>query len=287
MPGHPISCPDCGEPVEYWRVHCRCGQFLGYPNHRAAESERADLTARCDSAREDAKGRGVASLLAKLETLVEQSRPVISMSFAACDDLMRAGKYRNYHQRVASAERSPAREQDHADRDIVGGRLFPMYKEHIQYAVLSPDGKGLSSYGPVAVRWEVTAPYLGRRMSLLEENSFTFYDEHALGRRGASVPLGRQSVWEDRTMLAAAKHTANLTAATPESDLRNILLNPGATRKDDEFIEIFVYAEDGLDTRDVDMVTLQLAATTRDESGRWKLIKEACASRTPRTSVVE
>jgi hypothetical protein len=32
-------------------------------------------------------------------------------------------------------------------------------------------------------------------------------------------------------------------------------MHAGATRKDDEFVEIFVYEDKGLDTRDVDMVT--------------------------------
>jgi hypothetical protein len=165
--------PECGEVVEYWQVHCRCGHFLDFPNFRAATAERDALVKRCDAARDDSQMRRVGpALLAKLESLAEQSRPVIAMSFAACDDILRSDKYRNYDQRTSSGERFPASAQDHADRAMVGARLFPTYDQHIYYAALSPDGRGLLSYGPVAVCWEVTPAYLGRRASLIDENSF-------------------------------------------------------------------------------------------------------------------
>jgi hypothetical protein len=52
-----------------------------------------------------------------------------------------------------------------------------------------------------------------------------------------------------------AKLAPRLTTATAESSLVGLLMHAGATRKDDEFVEIFVYEDKGLDTRDVDMVT--------------------------------
>ncbi|MCI0465425.1 MAG: hypothetical protein L0Y57_00195 [Beijerinckiaceae bacterium] len=140
--------------------------------------------------RNDAMQRSIGPLLTKLEALAEQSRPVINMSFAACDDILRSDKYRNYDQRVRSGEREPAEAQRHADRSMVGGRLFPMYNEQIIYAALSPDGRGLLNWGPIAVRWEVLPSYLGPRISLLEENSFTFFEKNHLGDLGATVPAG-------------------------------------------------------------------------------------------------
>jgi hypothetical protein len=279
IPAHLSNCPDCGEAIEYWRVHCRCGQFLGFPNFRAAAAEQDELEKRRWAAEEDARLRGTAALLTKLKDLAELSRPVIAMSFSACDDIMRPGKYRNYHQRIDSGEREPANPGDHADRAMVGARLFPTYGEHIHYAALSPHGRGLVSYGPVAVRWAVTPSYLGRRASLLEENSYTFYDRHALGRRSAAVPLGYRAIWEERASLVAAKLASGLTAATGESSLANLLLHAGGTRGDDGFVEIAIYADAGLDTRDVDMVTLQRTPTAPEEHLRWQLVRETCATR--------
>jgi hypothetical protein len=80
------------EPVNYWTVNCRCGCFLGFPNRRAAEAERDELTKRYEIARQDVSARNVVSLLAKLETLAEQSRPAIASSFEACDDILRSRK---------------------------------------------------------------------------------------------------------------------------------------------------------------------------------------------------
>ena len=212
---------------------------------------------------------------------------MINMSFRACDDILRPSKYRNYHQRVGSGEREPAEAQHHADRSMVGKRLFKVYKEHIQYAALSPDGRGLLNYGPVAVRWQVLQSYLGRRISLLEENSFTFYNQHELGRLGATTPAGHQAVWDDRAKLVAAKLTPRLTTATAESSLAGLLMRAGATRKDDEFVEIFICAAEGLDTRDVDMVTFQRAAMTPEEGHRRDLVREACAARAHAVRVIE
>jgi hypothetical protein len=280
MPLHPSNCPnpECGKPIKYWEVHCRCGQLLGYPNYRAAAAEREDLMRRYEAARHDAEARRVAPLLAKVEALAEQSRPVIAMPFAVCDDILRSDKYRNYDQRMDSGEREPANAGDHADREMVGERLYPRYSQHINYAALSPDGRGLLSYGPVAVCWEVTPTYLGRRASLLDENSFFFYDQYSLGSRGATVPPGHRATWEDRAKLVAAKIAQHLTPATGDG-LRPLLLQAGSTRKEDDFIEIAIYAEGGLDTQDVSKVTLLRAAMTPEEEHRVELVRDICRTR--------
>lgn len=281
MTGHSSVCPDpdCGREVDYWRVHCICGQFVGFPNYRVVAAERAELAERYDAAQEDCEKRGVMHLLIKIEELCNKSQPVIAMPFAASDDILRDGKYRNYSQRIESGERDPAGAEDHADREIVGARLFPAYSNHIHYAALSSDGRGLPSYGSVAVRWRVTPIYLGRRATLLEDNSFIFYDRHSLGQRHACIPPGYRAIWEDRMKLAAAKLAPRLTPTTGESGLPGLLLKPGRTRKDDDFIEVAIFADGGLDTHDVDMVTVQKPPATVEEAYRRDLVQNACTSR--------
>lgn len=280
--------PDCREPVGYWEVNCRwCNQPLGFPNRRAAESERDELAKRYALARNDATQRNIEPLLNKLEILAEQSRPVINMPFAVGGNILRSDKYRNYYQRIDSGERAPATARNHADRVKVGESLFPMYEEHIQYAALSPDGRGLVSYGPVAVRWEVVPSYLDRRISLLQEDSFIFYDQFKLGDRGATVPPGYRAIWDDRAKLVAAKFASRLTAATAEGSLAGLLMHAGATKKDDDYVEIFIYDDVGLETRDVDLVTIQRAPMTPEE-GHWRdLVRDACAARPRAIRVVE
>jgi hypothetical protein len=80
-------------------------------------------------------------------------------------------------------------------------------------------------------------------------------------------------------MLVIAKIASRLSTATPESSLPQLLLRAGATRRDDDFVEIAIYAEDGLDTRDVSKVTLQRAATTSEETHRLSLLREICVTR--------
>ena len=55
------------------------------------------------------------------------------------------------------------------------------------------------------VSWHVTRDYLGKRMSLLEENSYVFYERHNLGRLGSVRPAGYFSTWDDRGKLVGAK----------------------------------------------------------------------------------
>jgi hypothetical protein len=219
-------------------------------------------------------------MLAQLEQLAERSQPVINMSFAACDDILRSGKYRNYDQRIESAERDPAGPTEHGDRELVGQRLYPNYGQHIQYAALSPDGNGLAnSYGPVAVRWGVTREYLGRRASLMEENSYSFYAKHSLGALRSTVPSGYQCAWEDRGKLAVAKLATTLTPATAASELPALLLRSGVNRSQDEFIEIAIYADEGLDGQDIDRVAIERAPATPEEGHRRDIIREVCVGR--------
>lgn len=280
MPAGFEKCPECGHQIDYWRPHCsRCGHLIGYPNRRTAEAERNQLWDRYKAAREDAERRGIRPLLDKLEDLAGRSLPVIGMDFRACDDILRADKYRNYHQRVASGERDPASEQDHADRVMVGERLFPMYGQHIAYAALSPDGRGLQNYGPVAVRWQVTPTYLGRRASLLEENSFIFYDSHHLGDRGAKCRRGiGQYGTTVRNWLPRSSRRV-LTPRQARTTYPSFSCSRAARARRTNSSKIFIYAEEGLDTQDVDMVTFQRAAKDNKELKASELIREICAER--------
>ncbi len=79
--------------------------------------------------------------------------------------------------------------------------------------------------------------------------------------------------------LAAAKIAPRLDAATGESRLPGLLLEPGKTRNDDDFIEVAIYADGGFDTQDLDMVTVQQSPTTSEEAHRRDLVRENCADR--------
>jgi hypothetical protein len=114
---------------------------------------------------------------------------------------------------------------------------------------------------------------------LLEQNSYILFAKHALGQLGAILPAGHQAVREDRAKLATTKLTPRITPATAEGDLPGLLLTEGATRDTDEMIEIAIYADEGLDTQDVDMVTIQRAPGKSEEVHRRDIVRETCGHR--------
>jgi hypothetical protein len=70
-----------------------------------------------------------------------------------------------------------------------------------------------------------------------------------------------------------------LTTATSEGSLAGLLLQAGGTRIDHDYVEIAIFADTGLDTVDVNLVTRQRAPTTPEERYRWELVQEICATR--------
>ena len=78
--------------------------------------------------------------------------------------------------------------------------------------------------------------------------------------------------------LAAAKIAPRLTAATGENRLPGFMLQPGGARKNDDYIEIAIYADGGLDTQDLDMVTVQRSPKTSEEVHRRTLVQEMCGT---------
>jgi len=163
----------------------------------------------------------------------------------------------------------------------VNERLFPNYGQHIVFAALSTDGAGLGKYGAVAVTWNVSPHYLGRRATLLEENSYVFYERYKLGAlRGPGPPLGFRAVWEDRKWLVVAKIEPSLTTATPGSSLPRLVLSSGVSKMDDTYVEVTIYADDeGLDTLDVAGVKALKVFADADETLAWAHVQEACKRR--------
>ena len=274
-----VICPVCHIESDYSAAYCRCGQFLGFPNRRDAENQKTDLDDRYTAAMTRAASRGVDTLLRDVERLAYASTPVICMSIEAADNITRDGKYRNYHNLVDHEDRKIAKKNDHSDRIMVGEKLFPGFAEKIHYAALSPNGRGLSNYGEIAISWRVDAHYLEGRISVHEENSFNFFDRHSLGIRGTDVPSGYAGVWGDRHKVAAAKLEPRLITAMSFASLGGLLLHDSTTRSQDDFVEVAIYASEGIDSLDVESVTVQHAPTQRNKQERLELIKNLCVKR--------
>ena len=275
------QCSKCGHGVtDYSESHCeRCGHLLGWPNYRKALSERAVLDARYQAARDELEQNGLVALLVEVERLANNSVPVIGMDAFACKDLLLGGKYNGYFRRVEIGDRDIASEIHHGDRSMVNERIYPGYGRHLQYAVLSPDGSGLSNYGPIAVGWRVNPHYLLTRATLLEENEFLFFERHGLGALGKPVPEGFRAIWEDRTKLVVAKLAPQLNASTRAAELPQLLLMEGTDRWSDVFVEVVIYAKGGVDSDDVVEVRLLKALADPASQRVWNEIEEICQHR--------
>ena len=129
--------------------------------------------------------------------------------------------------------------------------------------------------------------YLLARSSLLEDNSFTFFEKHNLGRLHFLVPVGYQAVWGDRAKVVVAKLDGSVSSATAMAQLPNLLVKRAGSRPNDEFVEFPIFAKDGFDTKDVDMITIETKPATKDEMHRWEIIKSSAGARSPPIVVFE
>jgi hypothetical protein len=273
-------CSACGRPMtDYSNPHCRCGHLVGFPNYRKAKSEQAELQMRYDQATADLKRANLETLQQSLEQISEDSLPVISMSYYVCMDLMQDKKYINYFEKIRRGDRDPAKESVHADRVKVGETLYPNHFGKLHYAVLSPTRTGLPTYGDISVTFDVSNEYLEPRTSLLERNEFRFFDQHGLAPQGAVVPMGYRAVWQDRKKLVVAKLAGDLNASTSKTDLPGLLLKSATHRHDDEFIEIVIYTETGIDNLDVVGVHIEKVRASTEDRSMLDLIRARCTAR--------
>jgi hypothetical protein len=272
---------DCQQPItDHAAAHCpKCGEFIGFPNHRKAMDECADLMRRYQGAVSDLDARGLTALRHSLEALAESCKPVVTMSIAICRDLLKDKKYKSYFIGVEHGDRNRANEDNLSVNMMIRGRLYPGYEKALHYGCMSPDGTGLPNYGEVSVQWRVTNAYLGRRASLLERNEYAFFDEHGLGDRYATVPSGYRAVWDDRAKLTVAKLAPDLSRSTAIRDLPNMILAARPNRNDDIFVEIVIFGETGISGDEVEGVRLESVPTNDDDRRDWDSIIERCTAR--------
>lgn len=276
------DCPnsDCRQPIaDHAAAHCsKCGEFIGFPNHRKAMEERSHLEMRYHQAVSDLDGRGLGALRQALEDIADRCKPVITMSIKICRDILKGQKYKNYFVGVKHGDRARADEDNLSVNMMIRGRLYPGYERALHYGCMSPDGSGLPNYGEVTVQWRVGNDYIGRRASLLERNEYVFFDEHGLGDRKTIVPAGYRAVWDDRAKLTVAKLASELSSAISPTNLPALVLQPKANRNDDVFVEVVLYGETGITGEDVEGVRLETTPTDNDDRRDWESITERCAA---------
>ena len=197
------------------------------------------------------------------------------MGIIAAGNIFRNKKYLNYYHRDFQGV-APSQLEDLARRRMVDGRLFTAnmstgYGQFLHCFALTIDGGALKSYGNGGVAiYMADSLYLQRHASLLEKNSYHFFEAFGLGSPKAVEPEGYRARWQDRTWIAVAKLGSALNTNSTVADIGRLLLKAGATTDQDDFIEALVYEERGMPIEHVKRVKLWAIAATPEEKEAWR-----------------
>ncbi len=270
-----VRCVNGDADINYWEEKCPlCGTFHSFPNVRKARQEVPALSRLYDAAIAAAIVRTTDQKVTILESWADRGKIVVNTKLDFIYELIKDAKtnYVGYFRQVDAAVRKAAIEQYHVDRSVADNILFPNYLEHITYAALSCSGAGLANYGPIAIILkDAVAPL---RVSLLIENSYRFLKKHY--KFGQPLPAGYRATWNDRGRLAAIKHAADITPATPDDSINGLILRPGPTIDDDDFMEVHIY--DSFDKRAIERVLLNRPLVTLRDQNRWQELTELLAA---------
>lgn len=237
--------PDCGHELPARASFCpHCGRPGLYPNVRAAadKDEVAALERRHADARAAADGRGCGAVADALLLAVEGSRAVIARPLGEIERLARNDHevYSTYYKQVEAEIRLPDASQWDPMRRIAEEALFPGYKEEIRFAALTLDDRGPPSYGNCF--FTLRASMIAHRATVFEENNVLFVKQRDLKFSELSdLPRGFRARWDDRGKLCFAKLGSSLQPAMTNADFPGVLLRPGKTTSDDDFVEVHVW----------------------------------------------
>jgi hypothetical protein len=190
-------------------------------------------------------------VLAHFRKAVRRSVAVICRPLAQVKELASSDNalYATFYQLIHAGTRLPAENVFDRHRESVDSNLFPIYKDHIRFAALSLDGKGVDSYGGFSV--VLRSNTIESRATVYEENTFLFFERHGIGAT-QQPPLGYRTVWAERDKLAAAKLHHEFQPSTRESQFPGILLKSTGDTKTDDFVEVHIYGP--VNRRSIDRV---------------------------------
>lgn len=239
------QCDHCGFDIPpSWERCPHCALPGLFPNVRAAEREEEvdALESRYRTAVEDAAKRGCHDRVQEFEVALARSVAVIARPMNEVERLATSQKeLYSTHYKLAQAEvRLPSGEKWDVLRQVADSPLFPDYKEHIRFAALSLDGLGVTNYGGCSLI--LKKHMIAHRASVFEENSVVFLDHHDIrAARLHELPRGFRATWDQRAKLCLAKLADRIKIDTQPESFGAILLVPGRTTADDEFIEVHIW----------------------------------------------
>lgn len=243
-----LPCPritdGCPGMVPINMDHCpTCYTQVSAPNVRMANipEERGALEARYQAATLLSESNGTLDEMGRLEGKISQSQAVVNVSPEFLKQMLTstATLYASYQSQVGAGTRKPAAVQLDQKRLGVEGFLFGEVGKHITYAALSSNGLGLSSYGSMSVTLVEAA--ISHRASLMETNSYLFFEANSSAILASTPPLGYRATWLDRIKLGVSKLAGQLRKGMSDLDLDELILSSDGDRSLDNFIEIHIF----------------------------------------------
>jgi len=182
--------------------------------------------------------------------------------------------YHNYYQRLSFEP-----EKYDEDREFVDVILFGKYRQYIRYVALNLNGSGLTAYGQYCIY--LKTQHIEEKTSLLEENSFIFFDKYRISPFEPQVPYGYRSDWENRGKLAVAKLGHKIKNGMQANDFANILLKNTGDKAKDDFIEVHIFGEFNCQSIDFVVKSPKIGQTQlgqKIEQKRINFVKEKLAT---------
>lgn len=265
LPPSLSACPHCAWPGVY-------------PNVRAVDQaeEREAFQRRHDAATASMTRAGTDDVGRRLEAAVASSQAVIARSLNEAERITTSDKegYTTFYELVKGGVRIPDGSEWTEWRGIADSFFFPNYREHVRFASLTLDGRGLAHYGDafLVLRSEMIA----HRTTVFEANSAVVARDEDFTMRNFKGKLrGRRVAWGERGKLAVVKHQGELTPSTGDGEFPAMIQqpDPGGDGDKDRFLEAHIYGS--MTARTLERVVVQ-KKRVRAKS-RIKVLRERCA----------
>lgn len=234
------------------------------------DEQRRLLLAKYDEAQRECCERGCENVLASFEKACAKSFAVVNCPLLKLHRELASGTdvFETYYylERLRIRWERPvgpnwAKLRPQAEVELLGTH---QHLDQLHYAALSLDGTGLKGYGEctVTLREEMIA----HRASCFEGNSALIYDSNR-------TFSGRvQSDWSERAKLCVAKVAGRLAANMSESDFGALVLSNGATKLQDEFVEIQIFGP--MTALTIQSVGIDPATLKPHDKVLWEAVKE-------------
>ncbi|HYF36373.1 MAG TPA: hypothetical protein VD994_13850 [Prosthecobacter sp.] len=150
------------------------------------------------------------------------------------------GAYSTFYQRRDAGMIFPDGDAWDRWREAADALLFGAAKEEIRFAALTTQGRGMTSYGECTLI--PGDKFVTHRVSFTEENTAQRLKSKGLRAGGAALFRPDELAdWATRHLLSTAKAAPQVTTSTTTADFPALVLKPGATTDDDQFVEGHIY----------------------------------------------